>query len=98
MKPKFALGHIVSTPGALHAMGQAHQSPAFFLDQHAAGIWGRLSDEDTQRNERHLIDGERLLSTYRTLLGADIVILTTEDRSCTMIMLSEEYWNGPCND
>ena len=49
---------------------------------------GGRCDEDKQRNERNLIDGKRLLSAYRTSLGADIVILTTEDRSCTMIMLS----------
>ena len=57
-----------------------------------------MCDEDKQRNERNLIGGKRLLSVYRTLLDADIVILTTEDRSCSMIMLLEEYEYGPCND
>ena len=89
MQPTFPLGHIVATPGALHAICQANQSPAFFLDQHAAGM------EDLQRNERNLIDGKRLLSAYRTLLDADIVIITTEDRSCTMIMLLEEFEYEP---
>ncbi len=82
MQPTFQLGHIVATPGALHAICQADQSPAFFLDHHAAGM------EDLQRN---LIDGKRLLSEYRTSLDADIVLITTEDRSCTMIMLREEF-------
>ena len=89
MQPTFPLGHIVATPGALHAICQADQSPAFFLDQHAAGM------EDLQRNERKLIDGKRLFSAHRTLRGADIVILTTEDRSCSMIMLFEEFQYEP---
>ena len=95
MTPKFPLGHIVATPGALHAICQADQSPALFLDRHAAGDWGDVCDEDKQRNERNLIDGKRLLSAYRTLLDTDIVIITTEDRSCSMVMLREEFEYGP---
>lgn len=89
MTPRFPLGHIVATPGALHAIQQAQQTPAFFLDQHTAGM------EDLQRTEPNLFDGKRLLSAYRTSLDADIVILTTEDRSCSMIMLLEEFEYGP---
>ena len=95
MQPKFPIGHIVATPGALHAICQANQSPALFLEKHCCGDWEL---EDKERNERNLIDGKRLRSAYCTLLGADIVILTTEDRSCTMVMLLEEFEYGPCND
>ena len=94
MKPKFPLGHIVATPGALHAICQAQQSPAFFLDRHVAGDWGNVCDEDKERNERDLINGERLLSAYTTLLGAKIWIFSVDDRSCSMIMLPEEYEYG----
>jgi hypothetical protein len=33
-RPKFPLGRLVATPGALEAMEQSGQSPGFFLDRH----------------------------------------------------------------
>lgn len=91
MKPKFPLGQIVATPGALQALREAGQSAAFFLDRHVAGDWGEVCDEDKGYNDRDLIDGERLLSAYRTLRGVKIWIFTEGDRSSTSIMLPSEY-------
>ena len=91
MTPKFSLGQVVATPGALEALRLAHQSAAFFLDRHAAGDWGEVCDEDKQYNERDLINGERLLSAYTTLLDVKIWVFTEGDRSSTSIILPEEY-------
>ena len=66
---KFPLGQIVGTPGALEAIAQAGQTPAFFLDKHGSGDWGEVCDEDKRLNDQALVDGSRLLSAYRTLKG-----------------------------
>ena len=61
MAVKFSLGQIVSTPGALRALGEAGQRPEHFLALHASGSWGDLRAEDRRpksgraqrRNRRH---------------------------------------------
>ena len=34
-RAKFPLGQVVATPGALEALAESGQTPAFFLEQHA---------------------------------------------------------------
>ena len=91
MKPKFQLGQLLATPGALRALEEAGQSPAFFLDRHLAGDWGEVDAEDKRANDEALVTGERLLSAYRTLKGQRIWIITEADRSSTCCLLPEEY-------
>jgi hypothetical protein len=91
MKPKFRLGQVVATPGALRALEEAGQSPAFFLEKHVAGDWGEVCDEDKLANDQALVNGERLLSAYRTLQGVKIWVITEADRSSTCAMLPSEY-------
>ena len=55
-KPKFPLGQIVSTPGAIDALTQSGQTPFEFLSRHLAGDWGIVDDEDKQANP-HIIFG-----------------------------------------
>lgn len=87
----FELGRVVSTPGALAALERAGQHPKDFLDRHAAGDWGELSDEDRVENELSILTGYRLLSAYRTVRGERLWILTEADRSTTTILLPGEY-------
>jgi hypothetical protein len=89
--PKFALGHVVATPGALNALATAGQSPQEFLDRHASGDWGELSEEDRKENEFSITEGLRILSAYRLRDGTKIWIITEADRSSTCILLPEEY-------
>ena len=89
--PKFALGSLVATPGALEALARAGQSPVEFLDRHAAGDWGEVSKGDARLNDAAVRDGERLLSAYKTNAGERIWIITEADRSSTCILLPEEY-------
>jgi hypothetical protein len=89
--PKFSLGQTVATPGALRALEEAGQSPAFFLDRHIQGDWGQVCDEDRRANDEALVDGSRLLSAYRTLKGKRLWIITEADRSSTCCLLPEEY-------
>ncbi len=94
--PKFSLGQTVATPGALEAIAESGQTPAFFLDQHIMGNWGEVCDEDKRLNEQSLVDGSRLLSAYRTLKGTRIWIITEAvgddgQRAATTLLLPEEY-------
>jgi hypothetical protein len=91
MKPKFQLGQLVATPGALRALEEAGQSPAFFLEKHMSGDWGEVNDEDKRLNDEALVIGERLLSAYRTLKGVKIWVITEADRSSTCCLLPSEY-------
>ena len=54
---KFSLGQIAATPGAIEAMEESGQMPAFFLDQHVSGNWGIVSEDDWALNNQSLDDG-----------------------------------------
>lgn len=88
---KFPLGQVVATPGALEALAEAGQTPAFFLDKHSQGDWGKVCKGDKRLNDEALVNGERLLSAYRTLKNARIWIITEADRSSTCLLKPEEY-------
>ena len=74
--PKFALGQILATPGALKTIQKADQSAVGFLERHARCDCGEVSEADRRLNEEALIDGSRLLSAYRTSLGDKLWIIT----------------------
>ena len=94
--PKFPLGQIVATPGAIEAMKESGQTADFFLDQHSAGNWGIVDQEDWQLNDEALKDGSRLLSVFHTLKSKKLYVITeaTDDngnRAATTILLPEDY-------
>jgi hypothetical protein len=90
-RPKFSLGKLVATPGAIEALADARQSPMVFIARHIRGDWGDCCEEDRQANEDALRNGERLLSVYRTAKGVKILVITEADRSSTCVLLPEEY-------
>jgi hypothetical protein len=90
-KPKFSLGQIVATPGALRVLEESGQTPAFFLERHQKGDWGEVDADDKRANDEALVTGERLLSAYRTLKGQKLWIITEADRSSSCVLLPEEY-------
>lgn len=94
--PRFPLGQLLATPGALQALQSAAQKPSDFLDRHARGDWGALCDEDRQVNDQALEDGSRILSAYELSDGRKIWIITEASdeqgqRLATTILLPEEY-------
>ena len=97
VKPKFKLGKIVATPGALDAFEKAHQCPESFLLRHVAGEWGDLCDEDKRANDDAVaFEGDpdkqqRILSSYKTNRNQVIWIITEWDRSITTLLLPSEY-------
>lgn len=88
---KFPLGHVVATPGALLAFAAVNQSPEEFLDRHASGDWGELTDDDRAENEFSVDNGLRILSAYCLRDQTKIWIITEADRSSTCILLPDEY-------
>lgn len=90
-KPKFRLGKVIATPGALDAIEESRQTPFDFLSKHLAGDWGIVDDEDKHANDDALIHGERLLSAYLTNKGVKIWVITEADRSSTCLLLPTEY-------
>lgn len=95
-KPKFSLGQILATPGALEALEQSNQSSFEFIAKHSRGDWGIVNEEDKAANDQSLIDGSRLLSSYRTTKGVKLWIITEAaddrgNRAATTILLPDEY-------
>ena len=87
MNPRFSLGTIVATPGAL-ALGVDLNE---YMRRHHCGDWGDLDTEDKEANERALAEGTRLLSCYEVAGGKRIYIITEWDRSVTTVLLPDEY-------
>ena len=76
MNAKFEPGQIVATPGAIEALAESGQTFEFFLEKHLSGDWGEVNAEDQKLNDQALLDGGRLLSSYRTLRGVEVWVLT----------------------
>lgn len=91
MNPKFTLGQLVATPGALAAVEQSGDNLGSFIRRHVQGDWGELCADDIRENEFSLQNGLRLLSAYRLKDGTKIWIITDADRSVTTVLLPEEY-------
>jgi hypothetical protein len=89
IKAKFPLGIVVATPGALKSLGEIETGT--LLMRHAFGDWGDLSEDDKGANGQALLDGDRLLSSYKSISGKKIWIITEADRSATTVLLPEEY-------
>ena len=89
--PRFSLGQLVATPGALEALAAAGQDPMAFVQRHQAGDWGDVSDADKQENELSLQQGFRLLSAYTLRTGVRLWLITEADRSVTTVLLPREY-------
>jgi len=95
-QPKFPMGQVLATPGALEALEESGQSAAEFLNRHVTGDWGDVCSEDKEANDQSLIDGSRLLSAYRTSKGVKLWVITEAadddgNRAATTILLPDEY-------
>ena len=92
LTPLFSLGQIVSTPGALSALGDEGTSSDALLQRHVTGDWGELSEEDRRENELSVKEGFRILSSYKLpRTGVKLWIITEADRSATTLLLPDEY-------
>ena len=95
-QPKFTLGRLLATPGALAALEDAGQTPLDLISRHVSGDWGDVSPSDKELNDQALIDGSRILSSFRTRKGAKLWIITEacDDhgrRAATTNLKPDEY-------
>ncbi len=95
-KPRFDPGVLLATPGATEAFERNGQTPFELLKRHLAGDWGDLDSEDRQANDNALIDGSRLLSSYRLTDATKVWCITEAEgenhrREATTFLLPEEY-------
>ncbi len=98
--PRFELGRVVSTKGAIALLLQAGITPISLLKRHVRGDWGEIDATDVQSNEDALSNGSRLMSVYdvevpfpdsaRPLIEK-LWVITEADRSVTTLLLPEEY-------
>ena len=89
--PRFKLGHVVATPGAIDALEKASQSATEFINKHVVLDAGELGEEDQQTNEDAVENGDRILSSHLLKDGTKIWIITEADRSATTLLLPSEY-------
>lgn len=88
MKPLFALGEVVVTPGALEHL--SWMQIMRLVGRHVTGDWGDLDDEDIRENEISVKRGYRIFSAY--FVGdTKFYVITEHDRSYTTILLPDEY-------
>lgn len=95
--PLFALGQIVTTPGALAEVGQSRLIHC--LCRHMRGDWGCVCAEDRETNLEAVREGNRILSAYpidedkpcKGFGENTLWIITEWDRSVTTFLLPEEY-------
>jgi hypothetical protein len=96
-RPLFALGQVVSTPGALGASTPQHLGRC--LQRHSHGDWGSVCAEDAASNDAALTGCSRILSAYPIDEGKPcegsgsntLWIITEADRSVTTFLLPSEY-------
>lgn len=103
--PRFALGQIVATPGALELLEQAGFSALALMSRHVHGDWGDCCAEDKATNELSVQQGMRVMSVYRLVDPERLLqtlqdkrsslptvwIITEADRSVTTLLLPEDY-------
>lgn len=96
MSTRVSPGCVFVSLGALDALNAVHAPLAHLLIRHMRGDWGRLTDEDWQRNEHALTTENYLLSSYILSSGQKIWMLTTREWSATFVLLpTEEFKLGP---
>ena len=85
---RFPLGTVTVAPGAAAALEAANLDPSTLLARHQAGDW---SDDDREGNEWAVRYGHDIASMYPLPDGAELLVITVFDRSCTCVLLESEY-------
>jgi hypothetical protein len=83
MEPKFELGNVLVKEDAAFVLAMAGQDADFFLAKHAAGDWGE--DHNPTMNEKGLREGSLVWSSYRTLRGHQLMVVTFLERQETHV-------------
>lgn len=90
VKPKFAVGELMASQGAIERIVEDDYLNCF--DRHMTGDWGDLDEHDWKANDDAVEFGSRIISAYNDRHGVRFWIITEADRSATTILLPEECW------
>jgi hypothetical protein len=82
MSVNFELGKVIIKEDAAFVLARAGQDTDFVLAKHLAGDWG---DGNAVQNEQALREGSMLWSTYRTLRGQELLVVTFLGRQETYL-------------
>lgn len=91
VRPRFPLGHIAATPGAMNALQGSAKLTALLLARHVSGDCGDMCAEDKAINGDAIRHGARIMSSYDLIDGEKLWIITEADRSSTTLLLPSEY-------
>ena len=86
---QFDSGQVVATREAADRIPRLIMTLA--LSRHLNGDWGDVDETDKAANNRALRYGDRLLSAYHAPDGTRFWIITEADRSCTTVLLPDDY-------
>ena len=87
--PKFESGQLCCSRGVYVTLPDREIREA--LCRHFDGDWGDVGVEDWMSNDDAVLNGSRLLSSYRSVAGIKFWIITEADRSVTTVLFPEEY-------
>ena len=94
-EPRFELGQVVTTPGALEACSNVFIQRC--LTRHLTGDWGCVGAQDALQNEAGIYEGWPLMSAYvidptkpAPYCENRLWIITEADRSATTLLLPRE--------
>ncbi len=91
LKQPLDLGMVVATPSALEVLKESNQCFLEFINRHRHHDWGDVCQEDWNLNNQSVLEGTRILSSYKTKKNEKIWIITEADRSSTCLLLPSEY-------
>ena len=96
IQPKFKMGAVVATPGALEVLSENKMSAWSLLSRHLAGDYGSVDEHDRQANEQAIEDGSRILSAYVLPDQSKLWVITTAaddrgNRESTCVLTPDEY-------
>jgi hypothetical protein len=90
-KPKFEVGQVVATPGAIQALSRNGTDQREYVNRHQSGDWGDVGSGAAWENQCAINQSQNIMSAYTLKDGTRVWIVTEADRSATTILLPEEY-------
>jgi hypothetical protein len=94
LSPRFTVGWLILTPGALFALVEAQEDPRDFIHRHLIGDWGDAGPAEWAANEYAVRHGGPLFSVYHTRHGRTLWVRTEASRYATMILLPQAHPKG----
>lgn len=91
MKPRFTLGMVVATPGALEVVKDDLELVTMLVTRHVCGDFGDICEEDANRNIESVKLGGRIMSVYKLFEAGTVWVITESDRSVTTLLTPAEY-------